>query len=98
MKLELKDLCVKYDETMVIKKVDMTVESGSFFTIIGDSGSGKSTILKAIAGLVEVCEGDVMLGDASIKNVIVENRDIGFVFQKPLLFPHLSVERNIAFA
>jgi ABC-type sugar transport system ATPase subunit len=97
MRLEVKDLCAAYDRNDVLSSVDFTVEEGEFFTILGDSASGKSTILKAIAGLLPLKGGDILLDNVSIVEKPIHKREIAFVFQKPLLFPHLNVRRNICF-
>jgi ABC-type Fe3+/spermidine/putrescine transport system ATPase subunit len=97
MRLEVKDLSVAYDVEEVLSSVDFTVEEGEFFTILGDSGSGKSTILKAISGLIPIKRGIITLDHKTLYDVPIHKREIGFVFQKPLLFPHLNVRRNICF-
>lgn len=97
MKLTIENLTVTYDQ-MVIKNLNLLVKDGSFTTLVGHSGTGKSTILKSVAGLIDIEVDDIKLNDESIKNLPAEKRDIGFVFQKPLLFPHLTVEENICFS
>ena len=96
MKLDIQKLNVSYGKTIVLKDLSLCVSEGEFYTILGHSGSGKSTILKAVAGLVE-STGIINLGDRDISQMKAENRGIALVFQKPLLFPHLSVSKNISF-
>lgn len=97
MNLSIKKLNVSYDE-QIIHNLDMDVRNGEFCTIIGPSGTGKSTILKSIAGLIDIQAEDILINDQSILSLATHERNIGFVFQKPLLFPHLSVFKNIAYS
>ena len=78
--------------------MNLDVLSGSSTAILGPSGSGKSTILRIIAGLEDANGGQVRLGGRDVTNLLPEDRGIGMVFQRPLLFPHLSVIDNVAFA
>lgn len=97
MKIDITGLDIRYKKNQVIKNADMAVPEGAFFTILGKSGSGKSTILKAIAGLLTPHQGVISMDGEDITHQAPELRKIGFVFQKPHLFPHLSVADNIAF-
>jgi len=78
--------------------VSLQVSAGSCTAILGPSGSGKSTILRVIAGLDEVSGGLVLIDGADVAGVAAEKRGVGMVFQRPLLFPHLSVLDNVAFS
>ncbi len=78
--------------------VTLTVPSGSCTAILGPSGSGKSTILRVMAGLDHVSEGQVLVDGVDVAGLAPERRGMGMVFQRPLLFPHLSVLDNVAFA
>lgn len=97
MSLHVKDITVGYEKLMVIKHLSIDVSEGDFYSILGDSGSGKSTILKSIAGLLPLASGEIVLNEKNITSIPTKDRNIAYVFQKPLLFPHLSVEENIAF-
>lgn len=97
MKLEVRNLDVSYEQLNVLKNVNIIVEQGVFFTVLGDSGSGKSTILKAVSGLIPLNAGEIYLNETDISAIPTERRDIAFVFQKPLLFPHLNVRQNLSF-
>ncbi|WP_295813762.1 ABC transporter ATP-binding protein [uncultured Deinococcus sp.] len=81
----------------VLRGIDLDVRSGERFALLGASGSGKSTLLRVIAGLDVPDAGDVCLDGQSMTGVPAERRDLGLVFQQPLLFPHLSVEGNLRF-
>jgi len=97
MRLTVENLTVSYEEK-VIDSLNLTVENGEFCTLIGHSGTGKSTILKSVAGLIDIQADDITLNGDSILTLPADKREIGFVFQKPLLFPHLTVEENISFS
>ncbi len=78
--------------------VSLTVEAGSCTAVLGPSGSGKSTLLRVIAGLETADAGSVLIGGRDVAGVAAERRGVGMVFQRSLLFPHLSVVDNVAFA
>jgi putative spermidine/putrescine transport system ATP-binding protein len=84
--------------TPVLTGVTLEVPAGSCTAILGPSGSGKSTILRVIAGLEQVSAGRVLVDGADVAGIPAERRGIGMVFQRPLLFPHLSVLDNVAFS
>ena len=86
-----------YAQTAVLRDVSLELEAGSRMALLGPSGSGKSTLLHIIAGLLTPDAGSVHLGDRCLDQVKAEQRPTALVFQKPLLFPHLSVGDNIAF-
>lgn len=77
--------------------LDLTIEEGSFCTLLGPSGSGKTTLLRIFAGLLKPTSGRVEIGGRDVTDLPVQQRDIGFVFQHYALFPHMSVAQNIAY-
>ncbi|WP_276255993.1 ABC transporter ATP-binding protein [Halomontanus rarus] len=84
-------------EFVAIDEFDAFIENGEFVTIVGPSGSGKSTLLRMIAGLEEITEGDIRIGNESIKGVEPQHRGIAMVFQNYALYPHMSVEKNMSY-
>ncbi len=78
--------------------VDLDVEAGQMVAVLGPSGSGKTTLLRVAAGLDRAESGDVLLDGTSVLDVPPERRDLTVMFQKPHLFPHLTVLDNVAFA
>ena len=82
---------------VAVHDVTIDVPKGEFLTFLGPSGSGKSTTLYAIAGFQDPSSGDVLLEDRSLLSVPSHKRNIGMVFQRYTLFPHLSVAENVAF-
>ena len=77
--------------------VDLVVSDGEFVVLVGPSGCGKSTTLRMVAGLEEISEGTIAIGDRVVNEVPPKDRDIAMVFQSYALYPHLSVRRNMAF-
>ncbi len=86
------------DERPTLADVSLDVRASEMIAVLGPSGSGKSTLLRVVAGLEPATSGDVLLDGVSMLGVPPERRDLTVMFQKPLLFPHLSVLDNVAFA
>jgi ABC-type Fe3+/spermidine/putrescine transport system ATPase subunit len=95
--LRLESISKTYQGLFSLQVRDLRIEEGEFFSLIGPSGCGKTTLLKIIAGLLQPDEGEVWLGSQGITHVLAEKRGFGMVFQQPLLFPHMTVEDNVAF-
>src|ERR1700757_1145275 len=87
-----------YDgETLVVKSLNMDIARGEFLTMLGPSGSGKTTTLLMLAGFEVPTNGRILLDGKPIDNMPPHKRDIGMVFQNYALFPHMTVEENLAF-
>jgi putative spermidine/putrescine transport system ATP-binding protein len=87
-----------YDgESLVVKNLDMEIARGEFLTMLGPSGSGKTTTLMMLAGFEVPTHGRILLDGRPIDNMPPHKRDIGMVFQNYALFPHMTVEENLAF-
>jgi len=87
-----------YDgEHLVVKNLNLDIRRGEFVTLLGPSGSGKTTTLMMLAGFEVPTQGEIYLADKPIKNMPPHKRDIGMVFQNYALFPHMTVEENLAF-
>lgn len=86
-----------YDKKVVIDGVDLEIKDKEFIVLVGASGCGKSTILRMIAGLEEISDGEILIGDKKVNNIHPKDRDIAFVFQSYALYPHMTVRENIAF-
>lgn len=92
------DQAVKcYDAFRALDGVSLKVPSGAFFTLLGPSGCGKTTLLRALAGFHHLDSGDLRIDGASLIDTPPHQRNIGMVFQDYAVFPHLSVEENVAF-
>lgn len=98
MSLKVTDLCVKLQKEDILKHVNLEVKTGEFVSLLGASGCGKTTLLKSIAGLLEVTSGDISMDETSIVSLPPEKRGTVIVFQDLRLFPHMTVEQNIAFS
>ena len=77
--------------------MDLDIEDGEFIVLVGPSGCGKTTALRMVAGLEEITEGEIRIGERVVNHVPPRDRDIAMVFQSYALYPHLSVCENIAF-
>ncbi len=87
-----------YDgETLIVKNLDLDIHRGEFLTLLGPSGSGKTTTLMMLAGFETPTEGEIFLDGKSIRAVPPHQRGIGMVFQNYALFPHMTIEENVAF-
>jgi multiple sugar transport system ATP-binding protein len=80
-----------------VDDVSLSIRDGEFLVLVGPSGCGKSTVLRMVAGLEEVTEGQVKIGDRVVNDVAPKDRDIAMVFQNYALYPHMSVYDNMAF-
>ena len=85
------------DGTRAVNEMSLEIEDGEFMVLVGPSGCGKSTALRMVAGLEEISEGVLRIGDRVVNHVAAKDRDIAMVFQSYALYPHLSVYDNIAF-
>ncbi|MFI4892066.1 MAG: ABC transporter ATP-binding protein [Phycisphaerales bacterium JB058] len=98
-KVELNGVWKIYDKNVeAVRDVNLAIESGEFVVLVGPSGCGKSTTLRMIAGLETVSRGQISIGDRVVNDVAPKDRNIAMVFQNYALYPHMTVEKNIAFA
>ena len=81
-----------------VDKIDLEIADGEFLVLVGPSGCGKSTTLRMLAGLEEVNEGRILIGDRDVTDVPPKDRDIAMVFQNYALYPHMTVAENMGFA
>lgn len=97
--IEFKNIKKAYGSQVILENFDFSVEKGEFVTIIGSSGSGKTTVLKMANGLVKADAGDILINGENIrdKDMIELRRNIGYAIQGSVLFPHMTVEQNISY-
>ena len=95
--LTLRDVRKSYGVTQVMHGVDLDIEDGEFVVFVGPSGCGKSTLLRMIAGLEEISDGTVAIGDEVVNDVAASKRGVAMVFQSYALYPHMTVYKNMAF-
>ncbi|MEL6892483.1 MAG: sn-glycerol-3-phosphate ABC transporter ATP-binding protein UgpC [Actinomycetota bacterium] len=88
----------KGDGPLAVDSLDLEIADGEFMVLVGPSGCGKSTALRMIAGLEEVSDGELSIGDRVVNDVPPGDRDIAMVFQNYALYPHMTVRQNIGFA
>ncbi len=87
----------RFGDVTVLKNLDLDIADGEFLVLVGPSGCGKSTALRCLAGLEEITEGRIFIGDRDVTDVPPKDRDIAMVFQSYALYPHMSVYDNMAF-
>lgn len=97
--ITLKNIHKKYqgNDNYAVTDFNLSIEDGEFIVFVGPSGCGKSTTLRMIAGLEDITEGDILIGDRIVNDVEPKDRDIAMVFQNYALYPHMSVYDNMAF-
>src|SRR3954466_9490611 len=86
------------NDVPAVDHLDLDIEDGEFMVLVGPSGCGKSTSLRMLAGLEDVDEGDIFIGDRNVTLLPPKKRDIAMVFQNYALYPHMSVAENMAFS
>jgi ABC-type sugar transport system ATPase subunit len=96
--LELRRIVKRFGEVTVVTQLDLSVNEGEFVVLLGESGCGKSTTLRMIAGLEEVTEGQILIGGRDVTQAAPMARDIAMVFQNYALYPHMNVAQNMSFA
>jgi multiple sugar transport system ATP-binding protein len=87
----------RYGNVMAVKDFNLEIKDQEFIVLVGPSGCGKSTTLRMIAGLEEISEGELYIGDRLVNDVPPKDRDIAMVFQSYALYPHMTVYENMAF-
>ena len=95
--IELKQVYKAFGSTKVLQDFNLTFEKGKFTTLLGASGCGKTTILRLIAGLEDLDQGQILCDGKDISRLPPQQRGVGIVFQSYALFPHLTVGENVAF-
>ena len=95
--IRLRDLCMAFDDELVLDHINLYINDSEFLTLLGPSGCGKTTTLRIIGGFTTPTSGDVTFDGVRINDVPPHKRQINTVFQKYALFPHLDVFENIAF-
>jgi multiple sugar transport system ATP-binding protein len=86
------------DGTRAVNEIDLEIQDGEFMVLVGPSGCGKTTALRMVAGLEDISEGQVKIGERVVNQLAPRDRDIAMVFQSYALYPHLTVYDNIAFS
>lgn len=95
--VSLKNIVKRYGKTEVVHSINLEIQDSEFIVLVGPSGCGKSTTLRMIAGLEEVSDGEIKIGDRVVNNVPPKDRNVAMVFQNYALYPHMNVFNNMSF-
>ena len=95
--IELRGVQKWFGAVQVIKDLNLTIADNEFIVLLGQSGCGKTTTLRAVAGLETIDEGDILIDGRKVQHLKCSDRDIAMVFQSFSLYPHMTVYENIAF-
>ena len=95
--VRLVDVEKRYGSFLALPKQSLTIEEGEFLVLLGPSGCGKTTTMRMIAGLEDITSGDILIGGERVNDKPPKDRDIAMVFQNYGLYPHMTVEQNIAY-
>src|SRR6202521_1030965 len=95
--VKLRNLVKHFDQTPAVRGIDLDIADKEFVVLVGPSGCGKTTTLRMIAGLEDITDGDVVIGDHVVNDVPPKDRDIAMVFQNYALYPHMTVYENMSF-
>src|ERR1700753_2726805 len=95
--VELRNITLAYGSFIAVENVSLSIQKGTFLTLLGPSGCGKTTILRSVAGLVNPTAGDIEVSGRRVNDIPIHKRNIGLVIQNYALFPHKTVFDNIAF-
>ncbi|MGB2875913.1 MAG: sn-glycerol-3-phosphate ABC transporter ATP-binding protein UgpC [Gaiellaceae bacterium] len=85
------------DGTQAVHDLDLEIDDGELMVVVGPSGCGKTTALRMLAGLEEISDGEILIGDQVVNDLTPKERDVAMVFQNYALYPHMTVEENLAF-
>src|SRR5918998_5141223 len=97
--IQFKGITKRYpDGFEAVKHMDLDINDGEFMILVGPSGCGKSTALRMIAGLEDISDGELRIGDETVNDLPPKDRDIAMVFQNYALYPHMTVRDNMGFA
>lgn len=95
--VKLRNVTKTFGDVEVVHGIDLSIADKEFVVLVGPSGCGKSTILRMIAGLEEISDGEIEIGDRIVNELEPKDRNIAMVFQDYALYPHLSVTKNMSF-
>ena len=95
--VDIRNIALSFGTTQVLRDITVSVEPGEFFALLGPSGSGKSTLLRLIAGFNQHQRGEVLIDGRDVTGIPPWKRNVGMVFQNYALWPHMTVEQNVAF-
>ncbi len=97
-RVELRDVTMRFGKVMAVEDVNLVINEGEYLAVLGPSGCGKTTLAKIISGILEPTEGEVYIDGKRMNGIPPEERNIGYVFQNIILFPHLTVFDNASYS
>ena len=97
-KVTLEKVSKFYGDVEAVKKIDLEISDNEFLVLVGPSGCGKSSTLRMIAGLEEIDEGEIIIGEKTVNELEPRERNVSMVFQNYALYPHMTVEENLGFS
>ncbi|MGH9577851.1 MAG: ABC transporter ATP-binding protein [Terriglobales bacterium] len=95
--VDIRNVALSYGATQVLRDISLEIRAGEFFALLGPSGSGKTTLLRLIAGFNQHQRGEVLIAGRDVSGTPPWKRDVGMVFQNYALWPHMTVDQNVAF-
>src|SRR5690606_9949908 len=93
----LQNVTKRFGNVIAVNQANLEIRDKEFMVLVGPSGCGKSTTLRMVAGLEEITEGNIFIGDTLVNDIPPKDRDIAMVFQNYALYPHMDVYNNMAF-
>ena len=93
----LRNVTKRFDEVVAVDNINLEIADQEFLVLVGPSGCGKTTTLRMVAGLEEITEGEIFIGDQLVNHLDPKDRNIAMVFQNYALYPHMKVFENMAF-
>src|SRR5882724_2238522 len=97
MKVIYDDVVKKFGAVVAVDRLHLQIRAGEFIVLLGPSGCGKTTTLRMLAGLEDISQGSIFIGETRVNEVAPRDRDVAMVFQSYALYPHMTVEANIAY-
>jgi multiple sugar transport system ATP-binding protein len=97
MNVTYEEVSKHYGSFQAVDRLNLKIEAGEFLVLLGPSGCGKTTTLRMLAGLEEISSGNIFIGETRVNQVAPRDRDVAMVFQSYALYPHMTVEENIAY-
>ena len=95
--VDLKNVTKRWGDVTAVDEVNLHINEGEFVVLLGPSGCGKTTTMRLVAGLEDITDGEIKIGDEVVNDVDPRKRDVSMVFQNYSLFPHMTVRNNIAY-
>ena len=96
--IQLRNVTKAYGKVVTLKNINLTIEDGELAVFVGPSGCGKSTMLRMIAGLEEITDGELLIDNEVVNDVTPADRGVAMVFQSYALYPHMTVAENMAYS